>query len=171
MGSVGTMRIIVTGKAGVLGSHLCQWLLDDGDDVTLPPFVEVDEIHTLAGPESPMLQASTSDVYGDPALHPQTEGYWGIEGFVRMMATDAGAIGPINLGNPGELSMREAAEMVVDLTGSPSKLVYRPLPQDDPRQRKPEITRAKATLGWEPTISLRDGPQTTIAYFDHHLRG
>ena len=170
MRGVEAKRILVAGGAGVLGSYLCQRLLDDGHDVTLPLFVEVDEIHTLAGPESPMLQASTSDVYGDPALHPLAEEYWGVEGFVRMMATDAAVTGPTNLGNPGEFSMRELAEMVVELTGSSSKLDYRPLPQDDPRQRKPDITRANATLGWEPAVALRDGLQKTIDYFDNHLR-
>jgi UDP-glucuronate decarboxylase len=305
-------RIMVTGGAGFLGSHLCERLVTSGHevlcvdnfytgrrrnvqalldqpgfelmrhDVTLPLFVEVDQIYNLACPASPVhyqfdpvqttktsvhgainmlglakrvkakiFQASTSEVYGDPAVHPQTEDYWGnvnpigprscydegkrcaetlffdywrqhrlrikvgrifntygprmhpndgrvvsnfimqalrgeditlygdgaqtrsfcyvddlIEAFIRLMATDDAVTGPINLGNPGEFSMRELAQMVVELTGSKSKLTHRPLPQDDPRQRKPDITQAKAVLGWEPTTSLEEGLRRTIAYFD-----
>ncbi|CAN5436909.1 SDR family oxidoreductase [soil metagenome] len=198
-----------------------------------------------------ILQASTSEVYGDPAVHPQTEDYWGnvnpvgprscydegkrcaetlffdywrqfqlqikvvrifntygprmrpddgrvvsnfivqalhnqpitingdgqqtrsfcyvsdlIDGFLAMMDTPAEVVGPINLGNPGEFTMRELAEIVIDLTGSRSTIDYRPLPADDPRQRKPDITRAKATLGWKPKVPLREGLEHTIAYFD-----
>jgi len=198
----------------------------------------------------PVLQASTSEVYGDPTVHPQTEDYWGnvnpigprscydegkrcaetlffdywrqhkvsikvvrifntygprmhpadgrvvsnfivqalrgepitlygdgsqtrsfcyvddlVEGMLAMMDTGAAVTGPVNLGNPGEFTMRELAELVKELTGSRSELVHRPLPQDDPRQRKPDITQAKATLGWEPKVPLRDGLERTIAYF------
>ena len=197
-----------------------------------------------------ILQASTSEVYGDPEIHPQEESYWGnvnpigprscydegkrcaetlcfdyhrqhgtqikvarifntygprmhpndgrvvsnfimqalrgeditlygdgqqtrsfcyvddlVEGLIRLMDTDSSVTGPINIGNPGEFTIRELAELVVEMTGSPSKLVNKPLPQDDPRKRKPDITRAQHTLGWEPTVKLRDGLEKTIAYF------
>jgi UDP-glucuronate decarboxylase len=309
-------RILVTGGAGFLGSHLCERLLADGHDVlaadnyftgrrdniahlldharfeilrhdvTFPLYVEVDEIYNLACPASPVhyqfdpvqttkvsvvgainmlglakrvkarvLQASTSEVYGDPSVHPQTEDYRGnvnpigpracydegkrcaetlffdyyrqhnlrikvvrifntygprmhpddgrvvsnfiiqalrgedltifgegtqtrafcyvddlIEGFVRMMATDDSVTGPINLGNPVELPMRELAERVIRLTGTKSRLVYRPLPVDDPLQRCPDITKARETLGWQPRVQLEEGLSRTIAYFERLLR-
>lgn len=306
-------KILVTGGAGFLGSHLCAKLLESGHDVlcvdnfftgskdnilplldnhhfelmrhdvTFPLYVEVDEIYNLACPASPIhyqfdpvqttktsvhgainmlglakrvkakiFQASTSEVYGDPTVHPQQEAYWGhvnpigirscydegkrcaetlffdyhrqhrlrikvarifntygpnmhpndgrvvsnfivqalqnepitlygdglqtrsfcyvddlIAGFVRLMeATADDFTGPVNLGNPGEFTIRALAEMVIELTGSKSKLVYKPLPSDDPMQRCPDISLAKATLGWEPTIALRDGLQRTIPFFE-----
>jgi UDP-glucuronate decarboxylase len=310
-------RILVTGGAGFLGSHLCERLLADGHDVlavdnyftgrrdniahlldhksfeilrhdvTFPLYVEVDEIYNLACPASPIhyqfdpvqttkvsvvgainmlglakrvkakvFQASTSEVYGDPTVHPQTEDYRGnvnpigpracydegkrcaetlffdyrrqhnvrikvarifntygprmhpddgrvvsnfivqalrgeditifgdgaqtrafcyvddlIEGFVRMMATPDEVTGPINLGNPMELPIRLLAERVIALTGAKSTLINRPLPIDDPTQRCPDITIARETLGWEPTIQLDEGLERTIAYFDRLLRG
>ena len=308
-------RTLITGGAGFLGSHLCEQLVDRGDDVlcvdnfftgtkdnivhllvnphfelirhdvTFPLYVEVDELYNLACPASPIhyqhdpvqttktsvhgainmlglakrvkakiFQASTSEVYGDPEVHPQTESYWGrvnpigtracydegkrcaetlffdyhrqhrlrikvarifntygprmhpndgrvvssfivqalknepitlygdghqtrsfcyvtdmIDGFMRLMDSPDALVGPVNLGNPVEFSMRELAEQVIDLTGSRSPLEYRPLPQDDPRQRKPDIAQAKEKLGWEPTVPLREGLQHTIAYFDTML--
>ena len=305
-------RIIVTGGAGFLGSHLCERLLNDGHevlavdnfftgrrenvqhlldnkhfelmrhDVTYPLHVEGDEIYNLACPASPVhyqfdpvqttktsvhgainvlglakrlkakvFQASTSEVYGDPEVHPQPEGYWGkvnpigirscydegkrcaetlffdyhrqydlqikvarifntygprmhpndgrvvsnfimqalqgeditiygdgsqtrsfcyaddlIEGFVRLMDTPDGVTGPINIGNPGEFTIKELAKKVIALTNSNSKLIRLPLPSDDPKQRQPDITLAKETLGWEPKIHLEEGLKKTIAYFD-----
>ena len=308
-------RILVSGGAGFLGSHLCERLLERGDevicvdnffsstrqnvehlldnhrmellrhDVTFPLYVEVDEIFNLACPDSPVhyqfdpvqttktsvigainmlglakrlkvkiLQASTSEVYGDPMVHPQTEEYWGnvntigrrscydegkrcaetlffdyrrqhklpikvvrifntygprmhpndgrvvsnfivqalqgnditiygdgsqtrsfcyvddlIDGMLRMMSTPQEVTGPINIGNPGEFTIRELAELVIELTASKSKLIFEPLPSDDPRQRRPDISKAKAVLGWEPKTQLREGLEKTIAYFDRML--
>lgn len=309
-------RILVTGGAGFLGSHLCERLLADGHDVlcvdnfftgakrnvshlldhpnfelmrhdvTFPLYVEVDEIYNLACPASPihyqfdpvqttktsvmgainmlglakrvkarLLQASTSEVYGDPSVHPQPESYWGnvntigprscydegkrcaetlvfdyirqhgvqakvvrifntygprmhpndgrvvsnfimqalrgeditiygdgsqtrsfcyvddlIEVIVRMMNSRPDFSGPVNIGNPGEFTMIELAQLVIELTNSRSKLVNRPLPADDPKQRRPDISLAKRELDWEPQIALREGLGKTIAYFDALLK-
>ena len=309
-------RVLVTGGAGFIGSHLCERLLAQGDevlcvdnfftgtranmaamldhpmfelmrhDVTFPLYVEVDEIYNLACPASPIhyqfdpvqttktsvhgainmlglakrvrakiLQASTSEVYGDPVIHPQTEDYWGnvnpigprscydegkrcaetlffdyhrqhktkikvarifntygprmhpndgrvvsnfivqalkgepitiygegaqtrsfcyvddlVDGLMRLMATGDEVTGPINLGNPNEFTIRELAEIVIEMTGSSSKLTLHPLPQDDPKQRQPNIEMAKSALGWEPRTQLRTGLAKAIAYFDALLR-
>jgi UDP-glucuronate decarboxylase len=311
-----TQRVLVSGGAGFIGSHLCERLLANGaevlcvdnfftgqrsnvahllgnphfellrHDVTFPLYVEVDEIYNLACPAAPIhyqfdpvqttktsvhgainmlglakrvkakiLQASTSEVYGDPQVHPQPESYWGhvnpigprscydegkrcaetlffdywrqhklrikvarifntygprmhmndgrvvsnfvvqalrgepitlygdgsqtrsfcfvtdlVDGLVRMMGTPDEVTGPMNLGNPREFTMRQLAELVVELTGSRSRMEYRPLPTDDPRQRQPDIRLAREALGWEPTIELRQGLQRTIEYFDGLLR-
>ena len=308
-------RVMVTGGAGFLGSHLCERLIDEGHDVlcvdnyftgrkdnishllglpqfealrhdvTFPLYVEVDEIYNLACPASPIhyqfdpvqttktsvigainmlglakrlgakvFQASTSEVYGDPDVHPQPEGYWGhvnpigsrscydegkrcaetlffdyrrqhrlrikvarifntygprthprdgrvvssfivqaltgqditvfgegqqtrsfcyvddlIEGFVRLMDSPDGVVGPVNLGNPGEFTILELARLVIDLTGSRSRIVHRALPEDDPRQRRPDIALAQAQLGWTPQVSLEEGLRRTIPYFDQLL--
>jgi UDP-glucuronate decarboxylase len=309
-------RILITGGAGFLGSHLCERLLADGHevlcldnfytgnkdnivhlvdnpyfemirhDVTFPIYLEVDEIYNLACPASPIhyqfdpvqttktsvhgainmlglakrvkakiFQASTSEVYGDPEIHPQTEDYWGhvnpvgirscydegkrcaetlffdykrqhnlvikvarifntygprmhpndgrvvsnfivqalqnkpitiygdgnqsrsfcyvddlIEVFVRFMNSEDSFSGPMNTGNPGEFTIRELAENIIELTGSGSELIEKPLPQDDPRQRQPDITQAREKLGWEPQVKLREGLVKTIDYFDKFLK-
>jgi len=308
-------KILVTGGAGFLGSHLCERLIEGGHDVlcvdnyftgskanikhlldhphfelmrhdvTFPLYVEVDRIFNLACPASPVhyqhdpvqttktsvhgainmlglakrvkariLQASTSEVYGDPEVHPQPESYWGkvnpigvrscydegkrcaetlffdywrqhqlqikvvrifntygprmhpndgrvvsnfimqalkgeditmfgdgsqtrsfcyvddlIEVMLRMMDSPANFIGPVNIGNPGEFTMLELAEMVLRLTGSRSKISFKPLPSDDPKQRRPDISLAKQALDWEPKVSLEEGLVKTIAYFRHLL--
>jgi UDP-glucuronate decarboxylase len=310
-----TNKILVTGGAGFIGSHLCERLIAAGNDVlcvdnyftgtkknvkhllehplfevmrhdvTFPLYVEVERIFNLACPASPVhyqfdpvqttktsvhgainmlglakrvkariLQASTSEVYGDPEVHPQPESYWGkvnpigirscydegkrcaetlffdynrqhgtdikvirifntygprmhphdgrvvsnfivqalqgqditiygdgqqtrsfcyvddlVEGMMRMMDTEKGFTGPINIGNPGEFTMLQLAEKVLQLVGSKSKLVHKPLPQDDPKQRKPIIDLAKSKLGWEPKVNLDDGLKETVAYFRRTL--
>lgn len=309
-------RILVTGGAGFIGSHLCERLLSLGNevicldnyftgskmnivhllenpyfelirhDVTMPFLVETDEIYNLACPASPVhyqyngiktiktsvmgaintlglakrthskiLQASTSEIYGDPEVHPQTESYWGnvntlgpracydegkrcaetifmnyylqnnvrikiarifntygpkmnlndgrvvsnfivqalqgkditiygdgsqtrsfqyvddlLDGIIKLMDTPDNFVGPVNLGNPSEFTINSLAEIVIKMTGSKSKLIHLPLPQDDPKQRKPDITLAKKELSWEPTIRLETGLEKTIEYFRGALK-
>ena len=308
-------RILVTGGAGFLGSHLCDYLTNEGSevlcvdnfftgsrkniyhllkkpnfelmrhDITFPLFVEVDQIYNLACPASPIhyqfdpvqttktsvigainmlglakrlnipiLQASTSEVYGDPEIHPQKEDYWGnvnpigprscydegkrcaetlffdyhnqnsvkikvirifntygprmhpndgrvvsnfivqalkndditvfgkgeqtrsfcyvddlIDGMIKMMNSKEAITGPINIGNPNEFSILELAESVISLTGSKSKIIYKALPIDDPKQRKPDISKAKNHLDWEPTVELKEGLSKTIEWFSKNI--
>lgn len=310
-------KILITGGAGFVGSHLCERLLNEGNevicldnyftgskqniihlldnpyfemvrhDITEPYYAEVDEIYNMACPASPVhyqynpiktiktsvmgaintlglakrvkakvLQASTSEVYGDPHVHPQPETYWGnvnpigirscydegkrcaetlfmdyhnqnnvaikiirifntygphmnpddgrvvsnfivqalkgeditvfgdgqqtrsfqyvddlVEGTIRMMNSEPSFLGPVNLGNPNEFTMLELAKEVIELTGSKSKIIHLPLPQDDPKQRQPDISLAKEKLnGWEPKTQLKEGLKKTINYFEHYLK-
>lgn len=308
-------RILITGGAGFIGSHLCEQLLDEGNevisvdnyftgaksniihlldnpyfelirhDVTMPFFIEADEIYNMACPASPIhyqynaiktiktsvmgainmlglakrikakiLQASSSEVYGDPKIHPQPETYWGnvnpigprscydegkrcaeslfvnyheqnnvrtkiarifntygprmhpndgrvvsnfivqalngqditiygdgsqtrsfqyvddlVNGLIKLMETPDSITGPVNIGNPDEFSIKELAEMIIDITGSKSKITFEPLPVDDPTQRKPDIIKAKEMLNWEPKIKLEEGLIKTIDYFKKTL--
>ena len=310
-------RILVTGGAGFIGSHLCERLLAEGQevlcldnfftgskenitpflnnknfelirhDIINPIYLEVDQIYNLACPASPVhyqynpiktiktsvmgaintlglakrvkariLQASTSEVYGDPEMHPQKEEYWGrvnpigirscydegkraaeclmmdyhrqnhldikivrifntygprmalndgrvvsnfivqalrgenitvfgdgaqtrsfcyvddlVEGLIRMMSSPAGFTGPVNIGKPQEFTVLQLAQKVISITNSPSQIVFRPLPQDDPIQRRPDITLAREKLGWEPHIQLDEGLKKTVAYFSGLIKG